>query len=75
MSTSVPRGTSRLSVRVPARLKADVQSAVADLQGRGLGTNETELVNMIVGRGVEAPLDELENQLRAWRSARAGATR
>jgi hypothetical protein len=74
MST-VPRGTSRLSVRVPAALKTDVQTALAALQGRGLGTSETELVNMIVAGGVARSVDELEDELRTWRRARAKVTR
>ena len=75
MSTSVPRGTSRLSVRVSDALKGDVQQIVAQLCDRGLGTTETEFVQMLVGRGVRTPLDDLEDELRTWRRARAGATR
>lgn len=73
MSTSVPRGTSRLSVRVPATLKDDVQRTVANLQARGLRTSETELVQMLVADGLRASSEDLDARLRAWRSAPTGA--
>lgn len=71
MSTSVPRGTPRLSLRVPAALKADVQRAVAELQTRGLRTSETELVQMLVADGLRASSEDLDAQLRTWRTTPA----
>lgn len=75
MSVNVPRGTSRLSLRVPISLKHDVQRTVGELQARGLRTSETELVQMLVAEGLLASADELDSRLREWRSAPTGATR
>ena len=66
---SVPRGTrqERLSVRVPASLKHQVLNNVTALQGRGVRTTTSELVEMLVAEGLDASPAQLDVRLRQWR--------
>lgn len=73
---SVPRGTltmaareARLSVRIPTTLKTTVRDVVRQLQARGLGTSESELVELLVEQGIATDIDTLDQRLRRWRAA------
>jgi hypothetical protein len=66
MTVGGARG-ERLSLRVPAALKARVRAVVADLQARGLRTSESELVELFVSEGVELDVDAVAARLVEWR--------
>lgn len=59
--------SARLSVRVPEPLKAQLRAAVNKLDGRGLKTSDSELVQALVAQGMQRSVDEVEGLLRDWR--------
>lgn len=76
--SSVPRGTaervSRVSARVPARVKADLETRVSELRLRGLAVTTTELVELALDAVIARDADDLDAAIRQRRTAAEGAT-
>jgi hypothetical protein len=74
---TVSRETSlseaRLSVRVGRDLKSEVHTTTQELQRRGLRTSASELVVLLVTRGLrELPPDRLHDLIVEMRQEQAG---
>lgn len=60
--------TERLSVRVPASLKTELQGLVAELQAQGQRTSQSELIEMLVAESLTDTPQDLDERLRRWRT-------
>jgi hypothetical protein len=73
VSRETPRPEPRLSVRVGRDLKTRVHTTAQELQRRGLRTSASELVVLLVSRGLrELPPDRLHDLIVEMRQEQAG---
>jgi hypothetical protein len=72
VSRETPSAEPRLSVRVNHELKITVHETTRQLQRRGLRTSASELVVLLVTRGLrDLPLDELQSLIIQMRQEQA----
>jgi hypothetical protein len=72
VSRETPSSEPRLSVRVDEALKTAVRDTTRELQRRGLRTSASEVVVLLVTRGLrDLPLDQLQELIIQMRQDQA----